>query len=141
MQIKNIMTNDVSSVDPNATVNEAAQIMKNLNVGAVPVCQGNKPVGIITDRDITIRNIATGGDANASVQDSMTTDLVYGEPTMTADEAAQLMAEHQVRRLPIVENNELVGIVSLGDLAVEDQTDMEASEALTEISVPSQPQK
>ena len=141
MQIKNIMTDDVSSVDSSATVNEAAQIMKNLNVGAVPVCQGTKPVGIITDRDITIRNIATGGDANASVQDSMSTDLVYGEPTMTTDEAAQLMAEHQVRRLPIVENNELVGIVSLGDLAVENQTDMEASEALTEISVPSQPQK
>ena len=141
MEIKNVMTDNVSSVDPNATVNEAAQIMKNLNVGAVPVCEGNKPVGIITDRDITIRNIATGGNANAAVQDSMTEDLVYGEPTMTTEEAAQLMAKHQVRRLPIVENGELIGIVSLGDLAVEGKTDMEASEALTEISVPSQPQK
>ncbi|OCL25535.1 CBS domain-containing protein [Orenia metallireducens] len=141
MQIRDIMTSDVSTVAPNSTVNEAAQIMKNLNVGAVPVTNGAQPVGIITDRDIAIRNTAVNGNANDQVQNCMSSNLVYGNPEMSVEEAAQLMAENQIRRLPIVENGNLVGIVALGDLAVQDKSDMEAGNALSSISVPSKPQK
>jgi len=140
MQIRDIMTNNVSTVAPNSTVNEAAQIMKNLNVGAVPVTNGTQPVGIITDRDIAIRNTATNGNINDQVQNCMSGNLVYGNPEMSVEEAAQLMAENQIRRLPIVENGNLVGIVALGDLAVQDKSDMEAGNALSSISVPSKPQ-
>lgn len=134
------MTDRVSSVSPNSTIQDAARIMKDLNVGSVPVCEGNKPIGIITDRDIVIRNVATAGDANTPVSQVMTKNIIYGNPNMSDHEAADLMSTRQVRRLPIVENDNLVGIVALGDLAVNDMTDMEASKALTDISVPSKPQ-
>lgn len=141
MQVRDIMTNDVSSVAPNSSVNEAAQIMKNLNVGCVPVCNGNEPVGIITDRDIAIRNVAENGDFNTPVESIMSNNLVYGSPDMSVHEAAELMSKNQIRRLPVVENGNLVGIVALGDLAVQSQSDMEAGDALSTISTPSKPQK
>ncbi len=141
MQIKNVMTEDVSTVQSNSPVSEAASIMKNLNVGAIPVCEGNKPVGIVTDRDITIRNVANAEDASKEVKDVMSGNLVYGTPDMSAREAARLMSENQIRRLPIVENGNLIGIVSLGDLAVNTKSDMEAGKALSTISTPSRPQR
>ncbi len=140
MKISQIMTNKVSSVNPNSTIKEAASIMKELNVGSVPVCEGKKPVGIITDRDIVIRNVANDGDINTPVSKVMSQNIVYGNPNMSDQEAADLMSARQVRRLPIVENESIVGIVALGDLAVNDGTDMEAGQALTDISVPSKPQ-
>ncbi|MGM0471690.1 MAG: CBS domain-containing protein [Bacillota bacterium] len=140
MQLKDIMTDSVSTVDRSATVQDAAQIMNNLNVGIVPVCEGKKPVGVVTDRDIVLRNTAQGGDNNASVDQIMSDQPVYGTPDMSTQEAAQLMANKQIRRLPIVENDDLIGIVSLGDLAVQSKADMEAGKALSTISSPSQPQ-
>lgn len=140
MKISEIMTNRVSSVNPNSTIKEAASIMKELNVGSVPVCEGKRPVGIITDRDIVIRNVANEGDTNTPVSQVMSQNIVYGNPNMSDREAADLMSARQVRRLPIVENENIVGIVALGDLAVTDGTDMEAGQALTDISVPSKPQ-
>lgn len=141
MQIKRIMTSNVSILEPNSTIGDAARIMRDLNVGSIPVCQGRKPVGIITDRDITIRSIANGGDSNTPVNQVMSSKLVSGSPDMNDEEAARLMAENQIRRLPIVQNGELIGIISLGDLAVRSETDMEAAEALSEISIPSKPQR
>lgn len=141
MQIRNIMTDNVSSVQQDASINEAARIMKDLNVGAVPVCTGNRPVGIVTDRDIAIRNSAGNGDVNTQIQDIMSRELIFATPEMSEREAAELMALHQVRRLPVVENKNLVGMVSLGDLAVRDKSDMEAARALSNISVPSRPQR
>lgn len=141
MEITDVMTNDVSSIEPESTVQDAAKIMHNLNVGAVPVCEGEMPVGIITDRDIAIRNTVENGDANTPVNQIMSSKLVYGTPDMSAEEAANLMAENQIRRLPIVENDRLVGIVSLGDIAVQSKSDMEAAKALSNISVPSRPDK
>jgi CBS domain-containing protein len=141
MQIRRIMTSNVSTLEPNSTIGDAARIMRDLNVGSVPVCQGRKPVGIVTDRDITIRSIANGGDSNTPVNQVMSSKLVSGSPDMSDREAARIMAEHQIRRLPIVENGELVGMLSLGDLAVRSETDMEAGEALSEISIPSRPQR
>lgn len=141
MKIREIMTHTVSSVSPNSTIKDAAGIMKELNVGSVPVCEGNKPIGIITDRDIVIRNVANAGDANTPVNQVMSKNIVYGNPNMSDQEAADLMSVRQVRRLPIVENDSLVGIVALGDLAINDTSDMEAGQALTDISVPSKPQQ
>ncbi len=139
MKISEIMTNRVSSVNPNSTIKEAASIMKELNVGSVPVCEGKRPVGIITDRDIVIRNVANEGDINTPVSQVMSQNIVYGNPNMSDQEAVDLMSARQVRRLPIVENENIVGIVALGDLAVNHGTDMEAGQALTDISVPSKP--
>jgi len=139
MQLKNIMTTNVSTVNPDQTIDQAAMIMKEKNVGAVPVCQGNNPVGIITDRDISIRAVAEG-QQNTNVKNIMSSSLVYGTPEMSVEEATQLMSENQIRRLPIIENDQLVGIVSLGDLATNSKSDMEAAKALTSISVPSKPQ-
>jgi CBS domain-containing protein len=139
MQLKDIMTGNVSTVNSNSNISDAARIMKERDVGAVPVCEGTRPVGIVTDRDITIRSIALGGDGNTPVSQVMSNNLVYGTPGMSEKEAAGLMAEKQIRRLPILDNNRLVGIVSLGDLAVNDRTDMEAGKALSTISIPSQP--
>lgn len=139
MQIRNIMTTNVSSVNPNSSIQDAARIMRDLNVGSVPVCEGSRPVGIVTDRDITIRSVAEAGNASTPVSQVMTDNIVYGNPDMTAEEAARLMAEKQIRRLPIVENGQLVGIVSLGDLATQSRTDMEAGKALSTISTPSRP--
>ncbi|MFW6238760.1 MAG: CBS domain-containing protein [Halanaerobiales bacterium] len=139
MKLRDIMTDDLSCVNPNSSVNKAARVMKNLNVGSVPVCEGKKPVGIITDRDITIRNVADKNNPDQPVNKIMSSNLVYGSPDMSVDEAAQIMADNQIRRLPIVENGKLIGIVSLGDIAVDSSADIEAAEALTNISVPSKP--
>jgi len=141
MQIKDLMTKDVSSVKRNSTLQDAAKIMKDLNVGSIPVCDGKQAVGIITDRDIAIRNVANAGMANTPVEQVMSTNLISGHPQMSDQEAARLMAENQIRRLPIMENKEIVGIVSLGDLAVQSASDMEAGEALSSISYPSKPAK
>lgn len=140
MQLKNIMTNNVSTVNPNSSVKDAATLMRDLNVGSIPVCNDKQPVGIVTDRDITIRNVADAGDANTPVSQVMSKDLIYGTPDMTEQEAANLMAENQIRRLPIVENNQVIGIIALGDLAVNNKSDMEAGKALSSISIPSKPE-
>ncbi|MGM0410156.1 MAG: CBS domain-containing protein [Bacillota bacterium] len=136
------MTRDVSTVSQNSTVNDAAGIMRDLNVGAVPVCKNNnEPVGIVTDRDIVLRNIASGGNGSASVRNVMTSNIIYGTPDMDVNEAARLMAQKQIRRLPICENNKIIGMLSLGDLAVKQKSDMEAARALSSISIPSKPNK
>lgn len=140
MQLKNIMTKNVSTVSPKDDLQQAAQIMKEKNVGAIPVCEGDKPVGIITDRDISLRAVAENKGENTSVKDVMTPNPVHGSPEMSVNEAAEKMAENQIRRLPIADNEKLQGIVSLGDLAVNSQTDSEAAKALASISAPSKPQ-
>lgn len=140
MQLKNIMTENVATVSPEDSLQKAAQIMKEKNVGAVPVCKGDKPVGIVTDRDISIRATAEGKNETTSVKDVMSSDIIKASPEMSVKEAVELMAQKQIRRLPVSQNNSLQGIVSLGDLAVESKTDTEAAEALTSISIPSKPQ-
>jgi CBS domain-containing protein len=132
--IRSLMSHSVISVQPNQTVQEAAQLMSQHNIGAIPVVENGQVKGIITDRDITLRSTAQGLDANAPVSACMSTNVIQGSPDMDVHEASQLMAQHQVRRLPIVENNQLVGFVSLGDLAVQDQYQNEAGEALSNIS-------
>ncbi|WEG12153.1 CBS domain-containing protein [Pullulanibacillus sp. KACC 23026] len=139
--IKELMTKDVISVSPGQSIQEAAKLMSQYNVGALPVVENNQLKGIITDRDITLRSTAKGGTGNETVSDCMSShSLVSGTPDMSADEATQVMAQHQIRRLPIVDQNQLVGMVALGDLATTYESQSEAGEALQSISTPSEPQ-
>lgn len=136
------MTHDVAYVNPQATIAEVAQLMQKHNVGSIPVCDENGVVGIITDRDIVVRNIAGGGDPKSvKVQEIMTNQVRAATPDMESEQVAQMMSENQIRRIPVVENNKLVGIVALGDMATDSRFDLEASEALTEISRPSKPEE
>lgn len=137
--VRDVMTTNVISVSPHQTVQEAAQLMKEHNVGSLPVVENGQLKGIITDRDITIRSTAQGKADQTRVSEVMTSSTVQVSPDMDVHRAAQLMAEHQVRRLPVVENNRLVGMVALGDLATEEIYQDEAQEALSQISSPSQP--
>ena len=135
------MTKDVSAVSPQDPIIEAAKIMQKRNVGCIPVCDNNKQVkGILTDRDIVIRVVAEARDPKQlDVNAVMSTGLTLGRPEMDAEEAAKIMAEHQIRRLPIVENNKLSGIVSIGDLATNNIFVDEAGQAIQDISQPSRP--
>lgn len=134
MKIKDIMTTDVKSVSPNDSISQAALLMEQLNVGSVPVVDNNKVVGIVTDRDIALRNVARGQNPNQKVSDVMTTNVTSAPPDMDVHSAADIMASNQIRRLPVVDNGNLVGIVAIGDLAVEDIFENEAGEALHDIS-------
>ncbi len=142
MKVKDVMTHSVAYLNPQSSITEAAQIMQKHNVGSVPVCDENGVIGIVTDRDIVVRNVAHGTDPHATkVQDVMTSQVRSATPDMDTDEVARMMSQSQIRRVPVVENNKLVGIVSLGDMATDTRFDMEASAALTEISKPSRPEK
>jgi CBS domain-containing protein len=142
MKIRELMTTDVQTCTPEDTLQQVAQIMAGIDVGIVPVCTaGNELQGCITDRDIVIRAVAKGMDVNTTPARECMTDLVVScSPEQTAQEAAQMMADNQVRRLPVVENGKLVGIVALGDLAVVGIHENEAGFALSEISEPVRPE-
>ncbi|SEF51010.1 CBS domain-containing protein [Caloramator fervidus] len=137
MKVKDLMTTNVSYVTPNTPVIEIAKIMKEKNIGSVPVVDGDKVVGIVTDRDIVLRDVAMGKDFNnALAKDVMTVGVTTANPNMDVHDAARLMAEKQVRRLPVVENGRLVGMLAIGDLAVESKLVDDAGEALSDISKP-----
>lgn len=139
--LKDIMTANVASVTPNQTVQEAANLMSQYNVGSLPVVENGQVRGIVTDRDITLRSTAQGKANTTTVSEVMSSqDIVEGQPGMDVHQAAQLMAQRQVRRLPVVENGQLVGIVALGDLATQNIYQDDAEQALSNISVPSKPQ-
>lgn len=133
-QLRDIMSTDVAYCSPQDNVYEAASLMKDHNVGMIPVVENGVLKGVVTDRDLVIRGIAERKPNSMTVGQIMSNQLLTGTPDMSIDEAARLMAEAQVRRLPVVENNKLVGIVSLGDLAVQGRYEDEAGRALNEIS-------
>jgi len=142
MQLKEVMTPQVEVVRPDASLQEAAEMMMKLDVGPLPVCDGERLVGMLTDRDITVRGTAQGRDPKTTqVQEVMTPDIVYCFEDQDVEDAANLMEEHQIRRLVILDRGKkLVGIVSLGDLALEadeeDLDDAEVGEVLEQISQP-----
>ena len=122
MQVKDVMTKRAECVKPSSSLQEAAQKMKNLDVGPLPVCGDNdRLVGMITDRDITVRAVAEGCDIRTTtVKEVMTPDILYCFEDQDVQEAARQMRDNQVRRLVVLNGDKrLVGIVSLGDLAVE----------------------
>jgi CBS domain-containing protein len=141
MLLRDVMTRGVENVPHDATITVAAERMKALDVGVLPVCQNDRVVGMITDRDITIRAVAEGCDPKqTSVAEAMSKDLVYCYEDESVESAAKLMEEKQIRRLPIFDrNNRAVGIVSLGDLAVRNRDDRLSGEVLERVSEPTQP--
>ncbi len=141
MKIKDIMTDTVAFVSPDTTVVETAQLMQKHDIGAMPVCEGQNIIGIVTDRDIVVRNVAHNKDPKTTpVRDVMTSGVKTISPDTGLSQAATLMSQGQVRRLPVVENNQLVGMVSLGDLATQAKYDVELAQTLGEISSPSEPE-
>ncbi|HZT92452.1 MAG TPA: CBS domain-containing protein [Gaiellaceae bacterium] len=118
-QIRELMTSDPRTVAPGDSVVDAARVMRDEDAGVVPVADGGRLVGVVTDRDIAIRVVAEGKDPSATtVRDVASQELVTIDPQQDLDEALRLMAQHQVRRLPVVEEDgKLVGIVAQADVA------------------------
>jgi CBS domain-containing protein len=140
MKVRDIMTKNVATLNSTDSVERAAELMNEHNVGSIPVCDGERCVGIITDRDIALRSVAQGGNTHSqTVRDIMSSNPVVGSSDMDIHDAARIMSERQIRRLPIVDNGNLVGIVALGDLAVENKLVDDAGNALSNISEPSSP--
>ena len=136
MQICDIMTDKVISVAAREPVTAAARLLRQYNLGALPVCDDNgKLLGMVTDRDIAVRCVAAQADpAGTTVDQIMSRGIITAGPEDSLDRAVYLMSTDQVRRLPVLEDGRLVGMVSLCDLARDRRCDMEAAEALTEIS-------
>jgi len=136
MMVREVMTKDVRLVDPSTTLKHAAQLMRDGDFGLLPIGDNDRLVGTVTDRDITVRCVAAGKDpGSTTVREAMSEGVVYCFEDQEVDEVAALMGDRQVRRLPVLNREKrMVGIVSLGDLAVDDTADDEAGEALSEIS-------
>ena len=134
MNVAEVMTPNPRTLELSDSIRDAAVIMRDEDTGAVPVIEDGRVVGMITDRDIVIRAIADG-DHDATIDDIVSDDVVTCTPEMSTAEAAQLMSEHQIRRLPVCDaDGNLVGIVSLGDLAVKEGRDRRIGETLEQIS-------
>jgi len=134
MNVRDIMTPNPRTVSPDDSLESAARIMRDEDTGAVPVVRDGRPIGMLTDRDIVIRAVADGGATSRAVREIVTERLISVSPEASTREATELMSEHQIRRLPVVENDRLVGIVSLGDLAVKEAKDRRVGDTLQSIS-------
>ena len=143
MQVSEIMTSHVEVIHPDATLKEAAEKMSRLEIGPLPVCDGERLVGMLTDRDITIRATAQGRDPNTTkVREAMTAEVVYCFADQEVEIAAQMMEMRQIRRVPVLTRDKrLVGIVSLGDLSVETQNEKLAGRTLEGVSEPGKPNR
>lgn len=143
MKVRDMMTRDVRVVSPNDTIRRAAALMDELNVGVLPVCDGERLVGMVTDRDITVRATSAGMAPDSTAVSSVMTD----EPTVCYEddamiEVTRVMGDRQIRRLPVIDNQKrLVGIIALGDLATDAKDDAAVHTALDAISTPSQPDR
>lgn len=135
MKVRDLMSQNIKWVDPNQSLEEVAQILASSNIGSVPICQGQQLMGMVTDRDILVRAIAQGKDPKTTkVNEIMTKEVMSVSPETDIHQASDLMAENQIRRLPVVENNQLVGVLAIGDIAVQSIHVNEAGEALSSIS-------
>jgi CBS domain-containing protein len=134
--VKDAMTADVKVATPSQSLTDAASLMKQEDVGSVPVVDGERLVGVLTDRDIVVRGIADGSDPRAvQVGDIASRDVVTVRPDDDLDEAVRLMAQHQVRRLPVVDDGHLVGVLATADVAHEAK-DKLVGQVVEEISKP-----
>ncbi|WP_291583342.1 CBS domain-containing protein [Clostridium sp. UBA6640] len=140
MKINDVMTKEIVKVNSNEPINKAAKMMKEHDIGAVPVYDNDKVIGIITDRDIVVRAIADEKNSqNTTIREVMTSNPVCLNSDEAVTEAARVMSERQIRRIIVKDNEEVKGIVSLGDLAVERIPKEEIGETLKEISIPCSP--
>ena len=136
-RLKDVMSRDVKLVAPDTTIREAAQQMRDGDFGMLPVAENDRMVGAISDRDIAIRAIADDKGPATTVREVMSEGICWAYEDDSIEQAARIMSEHQVRRLPVVNRDKrLVGIVSLGDFAVESSDIEPAAEALSGISQP-----
>jgi CBS domain-containing protein len=136
MKVSQLMTKNVSVADRETTLEEIATMMRDEDAGAIPVLDGEKLIGIVTDRDIVLRCIAEGRDpVGTTSEEILSPDPTTIRPNDDIDSAAHLMAQRQVRRLPVVDQSgRLVGMLSLGDIAVKEDGDAESAEALEGVS-------
>ena len=135
MNVGDIMTTNVISCRPEDILSSVAERMEEQNIGCCPVLEEDRVVGVITDRDITTRAVSRGlNPSNTRVREIMTSNPITGSPFMSLEEACQVMAENQIRRLPIVHEGRLQGIVSLADLAIDLEEEELLAETLTKIS-------
>jgi CBS domain-containing protein len=136
MKVSEVMTRDVQTIRPDQPVQQAASFMLSADAGSVPVIDGDKLIGMITDRDIAVRGVAKGYGPDTPVRELMTNDIICVREDDDVDDVASKMSEAQVRRLPVIDDHErLCGIVSLGDLSRDADEDA-ASEALEGVSEP-----
>lgn len=136
MQVREIMTTRIISVSPNSTVKDAALLMNKNNIGSVPVVDSGSVRGMLTDRDIVLRCVAESKDAgNLKVADICSQGAVSVKPDETVSNAMHLMSSEQVRRLPVLDNGKLIGMLSFADIARE-KSGMELAEAISDISMP-----
>ena len=135
MRCREIMTSNVRTASPDTPLREVATMMRDGDVGSLPVVESGKLVGIVTDRDIVVRAIAEGKEASAPVSDAMTAEIYAVRPDDFVFEAIRMMGDRQVRRIPVVgESGELVGIIAMADIALEMEDEREIAETLEEIS-------
>jgi len=134
MKIRDVMTPNPKTVSPDDTIQAAAQIMQSEDTGAVPVVSNGRVLAVVTDRDIVVRVVAAGGSVTDPVRTIASHDVICASPEMSTREASDLMSQHQIRRLPVVENDCLVGIVSIGDIAVKEGKDSRTGDTLQGIS-------
>jgi CBS domain-containing protein len=140
MKVRDVMTRSVESVAPDSDLVAVARKMKELNVGSIPVMEGERLMGIITDRDIVVRAIAEGKNCQGEpVRNHLTPNPTTVTPDSDVKEAADIMAREQIRRLPVVESGKLVGFLAIGDLAVDSGRDRMVGDALEQISEPAKP--
>ena len=134
--IRDLMTSNIETVGPDQTAKDAASFMLSADTGSIPVCEDDKVIGMITDRDIAVRGVAEGKGPDCSVRELMSKDIVCARDTDDAQDIAAKMSAAQVRRLPVLDaSDKLVGMVSLGDLARETSGES-AHEALEGVSKP-----
>jgi CBS domain-containing protein len=135
MKLRDVMTPNPRTLEPSASLQDAACLMRDEDTGVVPIVENGRPVGLITDRDIVVRAVADGSTGlNRSVRDVATTDVLTAGPDMSTEEAANLMGRHQVRRLLVCEGERLVGVASIGDIAVKEGKDERIGDAIEGIS-------
>jgi CBS domain-containing protein len=134
MNIRDVMTPNPRSLSPDDSIQNAARLMRDEDTGVIPVVENGRAIGLLTDRDIVIRAVADGDQLSRPVREIISSRLVSVSPDTSTRDASALMSEHQVRRLPVVEDDRLVGIVSIGDLAVKEGKDGRMGDTLQSIS-------
>ena len=135
MRCREIMTKDVQAASPTMTLREVAVLMRDGDMGSVPVVDGGRLIGIVTDRDIVVRALAEGKSADTPVGAAMTSEIVTVGPEDFVFEAIRLMGDKQVRRMPVVDSGgKLIGIIAMADIALETEDEREIAETLEEIS-------
>lgn len=135
MRCREIMTSNVKTATRDMTLQQVAGLMRDGDMGSIPVVEDGKLVGIVTDRDVVVRSVADGRNASSEVANAMTTEIFSVRPDDFVFEAIRLMGDKQVRRVPVVnENGELAGIIAMADVALEMEDEREIAETLEEIS-------